>query len=227
MFTGIVETVGRVREVSASDGLRRLVLAVDPTFLEDLEPGDSVSVDGACLTAVEVVADGFRVDVIASTLGRTVAARYRPGVHVNLERAVAVGERLEGHIVQGHVDGVGNLIRNRREGDTRFLELSIPPEVHAATILHGSIALNGVSLTVNRLLGEDRIEVALIPHTWTRTNLSELAPGDPVNVEGDLIGKYVGRLLEGSRSRRARGGEGNGGHASGGLSPDRLRELGT
>jgi len=119
------------------------------------------------------------------------------GSRVNLERAMRMGARLDGHLVQGHVDGVGQLESVVVEGDFHRLRFRIPSEVHRGTLLHGSITLNGVSLTVNALEPEHRIEVGIIPHTWTHTNLSHLAPGDPVNVEGDLIGKYVGRWMEG------------------------------
>ena len=195
MFTGIIEAVGRVTEASDGDGVRRLRIRVEPPFLADVEAGDSIAVDGACLTPVDVGEDAFEVELIASTLSRTVAGAYQPGARVNLEKAMVLGERLDGHLVQGHVDAIGHLNHIRREGDTRFLEFSVPPEVHGGTILHGSIALNGISLTVNRLEDPDRLEVGIIPHTWEHTNLRDLALGDPVNVEGDLIGKYVGRLL--------------------------------
>lgn len=199
MFTGIIEAVGTVVEVRDGDRLRRIVIDAPEPFVEGVEPGDSIALDGACLTPVRVEAERFEVDAVRSTLGRTIAAGYRGGTRINLERALEVGGRLDGHLVQGHVDGLGELIRSREEGGTRFMEVRVPREVHAATILHGSIALNGVSLTVNRLDDPDRIEVALIPHTWTHTNFSTLEPGDPLNVEGDLIGKYVGRLLRGER----------------------------
>jgi riboflavin synthase len=203
MFTGIVEALGTVVEVEDGDRLRRIQVETPDDFLQGARTGDSIAVDGACLTALEPDGGAFRAEVIRSTLVRSVAAGYRPGSRVNLERALAMGDRLEGHIVQGHVDGIGHLIRILEEGETRLMEVRVPRAVHAATILHGSIALNGVSLTVNALREPDLLEVALIPHTWTRTNLSLLSPGDRLNVEGDLIGKYVGRLLGGSSRRGA------------------------
>lgn len=234
MFTGIVGEVGRVIAVSEREGVRRVEIEASPGFLAGMRTGDSVAIDGACLTPVGIGEDRFRVEAIRSTLNRTVAKGYRAGSRVNLERALALGDRLDGHLVQGHVDGLGELARVRREGDTRYLEVRIPSEVHAATILHGSIALNGVSLTVNRLDAPDLLEVALIPHTWSQTNLGGLAPGDPLNVEGDLIGKYVGRLLRGSDG--AAGGSGSAQEPArprgsppmrpAGLDPDDLRDLG-
>jgi riboflavin synthase len=195
MFTGIIEAVGEVRAVRERERLREIDLVADAAFLNGVEPGDSVALDGACLTPVRVEERGFTVEAVGTTLSRTLAAGYRTGSRVNLEKALALGDRLDGHLVQGHVDGVGELIRVRDDGDYRLLDVRIPEEVFRTTILHGSIALNGVSLTVNELEAPDRTQVAIIPHTWSRTNLSDLRPGDPLNVEGDLIGKYVGKLV--------------------------------
>lgn len=195
MFTGIIEEVGRIASVEEGDGIRSLRVEADPSFLDGVKPGDSIAVDGACLTPVNVEGEAFTVQVVASTRGRTLAGGYQAGDRVNLERAMQLGARLDGHLVQGHVDGVGRLNSVRREGDTIFLEFRIPREVHRATIPYGSVALNGISLTVNALREPDLLEVAIIPHTWTHTNLSALEPGAGVNVEGDLIGKYVGRLM--------------------------------
>lgn len=205
MFTGIVETMGTVMDAEDIPGLRRLTVQVDPAFLEGVAPGASIAVDGACLTPVSLGRDHFRVELVLSTLDRTVAGRYDSGSRVNLERAMPAGGRLDGHVVQGHVDGVGELLAVRQEGDTRFLDFRIPSEVWDLTILHGSIALNGISLTVNELEAPDRIQVAIIPHTWTETNLATLEPGHPVNVEGDMMGKYVQKIL-GPRIPRGGGG---------------------
>lgn len=194
MFTGIVEAVGVVRDVEERDTTRRIRIDV-AGLAEELEPGASVAVDGACLTTVEADDEGFTLDAVGTTLSRTVAGDYRPGTRVNLERAMVLGGRLEGHLVQGHVDGVGRLMDVRREGEYRLMDFEIPEEVAAITLLHGSIALNGVSLTVNALSETNRCQVAVIPFTWKNTNLGELEPGDRVNVEGDLIGKYVGKML--------------------------------
>jgi riboflavin synthase len=195
MFTGIIESVGRVQTVEDVPGGRRLWIQVDDDLLLDVSPGDSIAVDGACLTPVQVEARRFRVDVVASTLSRTIATGYGEGHRVNLERAMTLGDRLDGHLVQGHVDGVGHLVSIREDGETRFLLFRIPEQIHRATIPHGSIALNGISLTVNALRDPDLLEVAIIPHTWSHTNLLHLGENRRINVEGDLIGKYVGRLL--------------------------------
>jgi len=189
-----VEAVGRICRIVEREEGRRLTVEA-PELAVELEPGASVAVDGACLTVTHASPEAFTADVIGTTLGRTVAGRYREGSLVNLERALAVGDRLEGHWVQGHVDGLGYTEELRREGTHRLLDISLPPEIWALTVLHGSIALNGVSLTVNALEEPDRCQVALIPHTWEHTNLSSLEPGDPVNVEGDLIGKHVGKIV--------------------------------
>ncbi|MFP3947853.1 MAG: riboflavin synthase [Gemmatimonadota bacterium] len=219
MFSGIVEDVGRIVGVTELPGGRRFRIRTRIPVAE-LGEGASVAVDGACLTVVTFgyspIPDevprppegkervgrltDFEVEAIGTTLSRTVAESYEEGSEVNLERARALGDRLEGHLVQGHVDGTATLEDVREEGIHHLLDLALPEDVWRGTILHGSITLNGVSLTVNALEAPDRCQVAIIPHTWTRTNLSALAPGDRVNVEGDLIGKYVGRYLEASDS---------------------------
>lgn len=197
MFSGIVEAVGMITAVIPRDEVRELVLEA-PGIAPELVPGQSVSVDGACLTVVEPRRTGFTVEVIGTTLSRTIAGRYLPGARVNLERALRMGDRLDGHLVQGHVDGIGELVSSRREGEFHLLDVRLPEEVARGTILHGSICLNGVSLTVNALDGT-LCQVGIIPYTWEHTNLALLRPGDPVNVEGDLIGKYVGKWMAGLR----------------------------
>lgn len=194
MFTGIIETTGLVAEARDLDTTRRFLLRAE-AFRGALEPGDSVAVDGACLTAVAVDGATFAVDVIGTTLERTIAGGYAAGTRVNLERAMSLGSRLDGHLVQGHVDGVGHLEQVREDGEYWLMDFRIPRDVAATTILHGSIALNGVSLTVSDMPAPDVVRIGIIPFTWEHTNLGALAPGDRVNVEGDLIGKYVGRIL--------------------------------
>ena len=194
MFSGIVEEVGTVRATREMDGARELEIDAR-VVLEDLQPGSSISLDGACHTVVEVLAGGFSVNSVGTTLSRTVAADYTEGSPVNLERAVAVGTRLDGHLVQGHVDAVGDLIGVEDKGEYRLLDFRITADVASATILHGSITLNGVSLTVNAISDDHICQVAVIPYTWEHTNLRTLEPGARVNVEGDLIGKYVRRML--------------------------------
>lgn len=194
MFSGIVETVGTIRDVVDRESTRRFVVEA-PGLTTDLGLGDSVAVDGACLTVAELAGSGFAVDVIGTTLERTVAGRYVEGSRVNLERALRLGDRLDGHLVQGHVDAVGHLTSCAKDGEFWLLDFEIPAAVLAQTIEHGSITVNGVSLTVSELLGGTGVRIGIIPHTHAHTNLGTLAPGDPVNVEGDMIGKYVDRLL--------------------------------
>ncbi len=201
MFTGIIEAVGEIIDVLDVEGGRRMEIAAPAELLEGVKVGDSIAVDGACLTVVALSPAApaapatFNVDLVLSTLERTVAGSYAPGSAVNLERAMVLGARLDGHMVQGHVDGLGRLVSVRDEGTTRFIEVQIPAEIWAQTLLHGSIALNGISLTVNALRSPDRVEIAIIPHTWAETNLAQLTPGAALNVEGDLLGKYVSRML--------------------------------
>jgi riboflavin synthase len=194
MFSGIVEEVGVVQTITELDGAREFLIGAR-AVLTDLAPGASVSIDGACHTAVSVIEDGFTVQSIGTTLSRTVAAFYAPGTSVNLERSMALGGRLDGHLVQGHVDGLGELISLAEEGEYRLLDFRLPKGIAARTILHGSITINGVSLTVNALPGSDICQVGIIPFTWEHTNLGKLVVGDAVNVEGDMIGKYVRRML--------------------------------
>ncbi len=194
MFTGIVEGVGTITRVRERADTREFEIEA-PGIGGELEPGASISVDGACQTVVARSGERFTVETIGTTLSRTIAGGYRVGSRVNLERALRVGDRLDGHFVQGHVDGVGRLLGTRKEGDFWLMDFEVPGVVWAVTILHGSIAINGVSLTVNALPGERRCQVGIIPYTWEHTNLGELRPGDPVNMEGDLLGKYVGKIL--------------------------------
>ena len=194
MFTGLVEEIGIIREARSLGNGRALRIEA-ATVLGDLAPGDSVAVDGVCLTATDLREDGFEVQVVATTLARTALGDYAEGRRVNLERAVALGDRLGGHLVQGHVDGIGTIRSVTPRGELVLIEFDLPDEVAPVTVLYGSIALNGVSLTVNDLPAPDLCGVSIIPFTWSHTALADLGPGDRVNVEGDLIGKYVRRLL--------------------------------
>jgi riboflavin synthase len=199
MFTGIIETVGTISSVRERHGTREFVIQA-PTIASEVKPGDSITVDGACQTAVRNDAETFAIETIGTTLSRTVAGEYRVGSRVNLERSMILGGRLDGHLVQGHVDGVGRLLSVRQEGDYWLLDFQIPELVAAVTILHGSITINGVSLTVNEIPSEGQCQVGIIPFTWEHTNLGSLKPGDPVNLEGDLVGKYVAKLLSAWKS---------------------------
>ncbi len=205
MFTGIVEEVGTVRSVVERGDARRITVEA-AGVTSDLAPGDSVAVDGVCQTAVEVSGSTFSFDSIATTLSRTTLGELAAGDPVNLERALALGARMGGHLVQGHVDGVGTITAIERRGEHVLLEVELPSIVGDVTVLHGSIALHGVSLTVNAVCAENRVQVALIPHTWSHTNLRHLAVGDRVNLEGDMIGRFVAHLLERRGSIRTEAG---------------------
>lgn len=196
MFTGLVEEVGTVAAVEPNgNGLAITIAAA--SVLAELALGDSIAVDGVCQTVVEHGGGGFTVQAIATTLGRTTLGRVAPGQRVNLERALRVGERLGGHLVQGHVDGVGEVLSVERLGELVLIDVSLPPIVADVTILHGSITFNGISLTVNALPRPGVAQVSIIPHTWNHTNLPALRVGTGVNLEGDTIGKYVRHLLQG------------------------------
>lgn len=196
MFTGIVTARGRVAQVSR--GNRRLTLAIEAPYA-DLAPGESVAVNGACLTVAEREPGRFTVDVVVTTRGRTRLADLLVGNEVNLERALALSDRLGGHLVQGHVDGLGDVVAVREEADALILDLRVPADVAEVTVLHGSITVDGVSLTVNALPGPSRVEVALVPYTREHTTLGKLEVGDRVHLEGDLIGKYVKQMVEGRK----------------------------
>jgi riboflavin synthase len=192
MFTGIVTARGRITTVKRQPD--RLKLTIRSPY-EDLVPGDSVAVNGACLTVVEADGGCFAVEVVTTTRGRTRLAELREGDEVNLERALAVGDRLGGHFVQGHVDGLGTVTAVKRSEDALLVDIDLPEEVLDVTVLHGSIAVDGVSLTVNAIPQPGRIQVSLIPFTLGQTTLGGLKPGDRVHIEGDMIGKFVRQLV--------------------------------
>jgi riboflavin synthase len=194
MFTGIVEEVGVVRAVRPLGHGVELDIQAE-TVLAGLALGDSIAIDGVCQTVVAAGADHFTVQAIATTLERTTFGGFDSGRRVNLERALALGQRLGGHMVQGHVDAVGSVTAIEPRGELVLIDVVVPPEIAAVTILHGSITINGISLTVNSLPAPGVVQVSIIPYTWGHTNLSDLAVGDGVNLEGDLIGKYVRQLL--------------------------------
>lgn len=195
MFTGIVEEIGRISEKSALSGGFRFTIEAD-IVLEGLRVGDSIAVDGVCQTVVATSAGRFSVEAIATTLSRTTFGELRVGSAVNLERSLAFGARVGGHLVQGHVDGTADVLAVERNGEHVLLDVKLPAEIADVTVVHGSIAIHGVSLTANEIRDGDVVQVALIPYTWEHTNLSQLAVGDRVNVEGDVLGKFVANLMK-------------------------------
>ena len=195
MFTGIVTAVGRVRSGKPGAGSRQggLTLTIVARY-RGLKRGESIAVNGACLTVEKVIKGGFTVHAIATTLDRTLVGEYAPGRRVNLERAMKASDRLGGHIVQGHVDGVARVTVVTDRDDARLLDLEVPPEVREITVPHGSITVDGVSLTVNALPPSGAVQVSLIPFTRAHTTLGAVGVGDRVHVEGDVLGKYVRAL---------------------------------
>jgi riboflavin synthase len=193
MFTGIIEELGTIRRItSARDGARLEVSA--RTVLSDAHLGDSISVNGVCLTIVEKSSDSFAADVSAETLRRTSLKRAKTGSRMNLERAMAATSRFGGHIVQGHVDGTGEFLEARASGDGWVVRVGFPPGLARYIVEKGSITVDGISLTV-ATLGETWFEIAVIPHTWKVTNLCTLERGAAVNLEVDIIAKYVERMM--------------------------------
>jgi riboflavin synthase len=191
MFTGLVQATGVVRAIEPGpDGAR---VRVETALGRELLPGDSVAVSGVCLTAVEADRGSFAADVVAETLRRSALGALRPGARVNLELPLRAGDRLGGHLVQGHVDGVGTVDAAREEGLGRVLRIAAPAELLRYVVEKGSIAVDGVSLTVAEV-DDEAFEVALIPETLERTTLAAVAPGDAVNLEVDVLAKYVEKL---------------------------------
>ena len=197
MFTGLVQQIGTVRDVDAGD-TTRLVIVPDSAWDSPYEHGESIATSGVCLTVVQAVDDWFRVDVMAQTLALSSLSDVTPGRRVNLERAMRLGDRLGGHLVQGHVDGVAPVSTHRREPDWDVVGFELPEHLRRYVVAQGSICLDGVSLTVSRTTGTGA-EVSLIPETLQATTLGAVGVGDRLNVEVDVIGKYVESLLGGYR----------------------------
>ena len=193
MFTGIIEEKGSVASIAFDGDNARMVVSAS-VVTEGTNNGDSISVNGVCLTALDVDPDSFAADVSRETLDRSTLGSLKPLSTVNLERAVTPMTRLGGHIVQGHVDDRGTFISAEQSGDFWTVRIGFPPGFAKYLVYKGSVAVEGISLTVASL-GEDHFDIAVIPKTWELTNLSSLSPGDPVNLEADLIAKYVERML--------------------------------
>jgi riboflavin synthase len=204
MFTGIITAIGTVQRVSPTK--RGLRIAIRSPW-KDLETGESIAVDGACLTVVAKAKGTFAVEAIKTTRGRTRVGDYEAGTRVNLERALRVRDRLGGHLVAGHVDGVGTIKKRREAGGRKqegdgsvLLDIAVPPGVFELCVPQGSIAVDGVSLTINDLPRKGIVQVALIPHTLEVTTLGGAQVGHRVHLEADLIGKFVRQLMQGYRA---------------------------
>jgi riboflavin synthase len=193
VFTGIIEELGRVRAVEMRGEDARIVIEAR-TVTEDAHEGDSISVNGVCLTALNVTRDSFSADVSRETLERSTLGRLKTGAPVNLERAVTPATRLGGHIVQGHVDARGAFVSATAHGGSWTVRISYPREIAQYLVFKGSVTVEGISLTIAALT-DDYFDIAVIPKTWEVTNFSQLEPGDEVNLEADVIAKYVERIL--------------------------------
>jgi len=200
MFTGIIEEVGRVTGITNKNENRRLTVAASH-LVKELKKGDSITVSGVCLTAVEITPNSFGADLAEETWNRTSFSRIKPGALVNLELPMRADGRFGGHIVQGHVDGTGKFIAldETPGADNYWLRIEIPSELTRYVIFKGSLSIEGISLTVAKIEGT-KVTVAIIPHTTEMTNLKSLKPGDPVNLEVDLIAKYVEKMIRGDSS---------------------------
>jgi len=199
MFTGIVEELGEVTYLADAGGDSAVIAVRGPVVTSDARHGDSISVNGVCLTVIDNVDGVFTADVMGETLRRSSLGVLRPGSHVNLERAATVGSRLGGHLVQGHVDGVARLIAREPADEWEVLRFSLPGELARYVVEKGSITVDGVSLTVMAVT-DDTFSVGLIPTTLKLTVLGAKAVGDPVNLEVDVIAKYVEKMLEARRA---------------------------
>jgi riboflavin synthase len=197
MFTGIIEEVGRVTSIANENHNRRLTVAASH-LVKELKKGDSIAVSGVCLTAIEITPTSFGADLAEETWDRTSFSRIKPGAQVNLELPMRADGRFGGHIVQGHVDGTGKFVALEPipGADNYWLRIEIPPELARYVIFKGSLSIEGISLTVAKIEGT-QVTVAVIPHTTEATNLKSLKPGDPVNLEVDMVAKYVEKMLRG------------------------------
>ena len=195
MFTGIIEERGKVQSFAPNPGGARMIISAS-LVTSDSADGDSIAVNGVCLTALDVTRDSFAADLSQETLDRSTLGNLAPGSRVNLERAVTPSTRLGGHIVQGHVDARGEFLSAEEHGDFWTVSIGYPNEISQYLVYKGSVSVEGISLTIANL-SPDFFEIAVIPKTWEVTNLSTLKPGDPVNLEADVIAKYVERMMAG------------------------------
>lgn len=193
MFTGIIKEIGKIEDVKEKNAVKTFAIKA-PRTVKDLKPGDSVSVDGTCLTVTAKSKDSFKVEAIPETLKLTLCGEYDTGTEVNLEPAMLMRDRFHGHLVSGHVDFTAQVQKKEKDGDSAVMTFSCPAAMAKYFSLKGSVTINGVSLTVSKV-GEENFEVSLIPHTLEKTNLKNLRKNDKVNVEIDLIARYLESLL--------------------------------
>lgn len=193
MFTGLIEELGKIESCQPHAGGSRIIVSAD-LVTADISNGDSIAVNGVCLTALDVSHNSFAADISPETLNKTTLGNLQPGSSVNLERSVTPATRLGGHIVQGHVDGRGTFISATSHGDFWTVKIGFPPELARYFVHKGSVSVEGISLTI-AALNENDFDIAVIPKTWEMTNLPSLKPNDAVNLEADIIAKHVERLL--------------------------------
>ena len=193
MFTGIITHIGRVEDVRDGESLRDIVVATDLP-LDEVALGASVAHSGVCLTVVEKMPGALRVQASPETLARTTLGGWRPGTRINLERSLRLGDELGGHLVFGHVDAVGEIVALAQAGETWRLEVAVPEALSPLIAVKGSVAVDGISLTVNEA-ASDRFACTIIPHTWAHTTLCDRRVGDRVNLEADMLARYVARQL--------------------------------
>ncbi|MGD9487760.1 MAG: riboflavin synthase [Calditrichaceae bacterium] len=199
MFTGIIEEIGKITGIEPIAGGKRVKISAK-SIMNDVKIDDSVAVNGVCLTVTACDTESFRVDAVGDTLKKTTFSKLRQGTLVNLERAVRLMDRLGGHLVQGHVNGVATITQINKLGENYFLEVDVPKELTKYLISEGSIAIDGISLTIARL-NDSRVGVSVIPHTWSNTHLKFRDIGDQVNIETDVIAKYVENLMISKKSQ--------------------------
>jgi riboflavin synthase len=192
LFTGLIDDVGHIVRMDTNDAGR--VLWIQSRY-RDLSDGESIAVNGACLTVRSRTDDAFEVAAVVTTLGRTTIGEWQVGHHVNLERAMRLGERLGGHIVQGHVDGVATVTKVFQDADARLVDVRVPDDLVSLLVLHGSVTIDGVSLTVNALPAPGILQLSLIEYTLRHTTLGALRENDSVHIEADMLGKYVRQLV--------------------------------
>ncbi len=215
MFTGIVEETGMIRHIALSGRSGQIAVRAKKV-LEDTKIGDSIAVNGVCLTVVSIQPDGFTADIMAETYRRSNLGQGKPGDHVNLERAMAAGGRFGGHIMSGHIDGTGVIRSYRREENAVWVTIETKPDILRLIVEKGSIGIDGISLTAAKV-EDGQFKVSVIPHTGEETTLLKKEPGDQVNLENDIVGKYVEKLLGLGNPKETKGS---------GLTMDFLKEYG-